>query len=127
MLSLFRHSRFQSRGPILIQGTVISNPAEEKNRALIQLEKIIEPVSIRPVSGNLLLVFKGGSAPLYYGDRIRARVVVEKPTAENNFDYPAYLARQRIYAVAYTQNADLSVFGTQQLSRILSFSFRLMA
>ncbi|MCX5641767.1 MAG: ComEC/Rec2 family competence protein, partial [Candidatus Omnitrophica bacterium] len=120
-------SRFQSRGPILIQGTVISNPAEEKSRALIQLETIIEPISIRPVSGNLLLVFKDGSVPLYYGDRIRARVVVEKPTAENNFDYPAYLARQRIYAVAYPKNADLSVFGTEKLSRILSFSFKLRA
>ena len=120
-------SRFQTQGPMLIQGTVINNPAEENGRALVRLEKIIEPISIWPVSGNLLLIFKSESAPLYYGDRIRARVVVKKPVAENNFNYPAYLARQRIYAVAYPKNADLSVFGTKQLSRILSFSFRLRA
>ncbi|MFH2069453.1 MAG: ComEC/Rec2 family competence protein [Candidatus Omnitrophota bacterium] len=118
-------SRFQTQGPILIQGTVVNNPAEESGRALLRLEKIVEPINIRPVSGNLLLTFRDGSVPLYYGDRVRARVVVEKPASENNFDYPAHLARRRIYAVAYSKSADLSVFGTEKLSRILSFSFRL--
>ncbi len=116
-------SRFRMKNPIIIKGVIINNPSEDKGQVIVQAERITEPISIWPVTGNILLVFRERPVPLRYGDRLRVRLVVEKPVSKDGFDYTGYLARHRIYAVAYPGKTDLAIIGTENKNPLLPFAF----
>ncbi|MFH0796701.1 MAG: ComEC/Rec2 family competence protein [Candidatus Omnitrophota bacterium] len=110
-------SRFRMKSPIIIEGVIINNPSEDNGQAVVQTERITEPISIWPVTGNILLVFRERPVPLRYGDRLRVRLVMGLPVSKGDFDYAGYLARHRIYAAAYPGKTDLTIIGTEGLSQ----------
>ncbi len=118
-------SRFRTKGPIVVQGIIINHPEEERNHALLRAESIVDSLVVWPVSGNLLLSFKGKQPPLKYGDWVRVKVIIEDLPKKEGFDYTAYLYRHRIYATATLKENEISLIGKKRVSLVKYGSFQL--
>ena len=81
-----------------IVGVVRSDPRLSGTVARVDLR--VESIDGAPQRGGLRLTLRAPLQPLRAGDRIEARVEVERPPALDEFDYAAFLRTRGIHAVA---------------------------
>jgi len=93
-----------SPGKKSIVGTIIDEPeVREKNTRFLLRAEIIESEEIKNstnVTGNIL-IFANRYGDYTYGDSIRITGELQQPESFDDFDYPAYLARNDIYTLMY--------------------------
>jgi competence protein ComEC len=94
---------------IHLEGVLAREPERlpNRNRWLLQCERIWHPTGAEEISGNLLLSIRHVRREWHYGDRIRFWIRPQAPRDAGNpggFDYATYLARQEIYAIGYLES-----------------------
>lgn len=96
------------RGEIEVAGTVLDDPRPGGSTQQVVLDGLLGRVDghTHGVRGRLLVTLPR-AIPLAVGRRVVVRGVIEAPAAFDDFDYPAFLARQGIGAVIRTRNARL--------------------
>lgn len=107
--SLYR--QIDERGELSLIGTLQEAPAisEEKTTLIMAAEKIVTPGKITPASGLAQISFKGlPPTGLRPGDLFIARGYFARPrrfATPGSFDYPAYLATQKIYTTGWLKSS----------------------
>ena len=96
------------RGEIEVAGTVLDDPRPRGSTQQVVVDELLARVDGRTegIRGRLLATLPR-ALPLGVGRRVVVRGVVEAPTAFDDFDYPAFLARQGIGALLRTREARL--------------------
>jgi len=90
-------------------GTAVSDPDFNGTQQNFQLR--INSVNSQPAVGEVLLTT--WQLPRYqYGDRLKFTGKITLPEITDDFDYPAYLAKEGVYALAQSQ-AEISVIGSR--------------
>ena len=102
-------SPYHGRRPLEMQGVVASDPeaAGTATRFRFSVDRLTHDGQWLEVSGNALVTVRESTElvrlrdqPYFrYGDRLLLRGALEAPQALEDFDYPAYLARQGIGSV----------------------------
>lgn len=96
---------------VTITGLVIAEPILRDDRARLRLQAEAIYVSNNWIeTSGLALVETSRSAPLAYGDRIRATGFLAIPATWDSFSYADYLARQGVFSVM--RNAGIEVLGS---------------
>ncbi len=91
---------YNGRGTVTIEGIVAAEP-EAKDRTLhlrLATEAIENGSGRQEISGTVLIYAPRYPTTYSYGDVLRVNGWLEAPAILDDFDYPAYLARQEIYA-----------------------------
>jgi len=96
------------RGEIEVAGTVLDDPRPDGSTQQVVLDELLGRIDGRTqgVRGRLLATLPR-ALPLAVGRRVVVRGVVEAPAAFDDFDYPAFLARQGIGGLVRTREARL--------------------
>lgn len=137
-LSADHISRLNDQIKITFTALIVAEPQikEDKQQLVIKACDLFLPFDkgeIKRGSGKVLLIVP--KYPEYqYGDSLKITGKLKTPQKFNDFDWPAYLARNQIYSVMYypeivfvETGRDLSLHGIDNLlySKILSFKNRL--
>jgi competence protein ComEC len=95
-------------GAIEVAGTVVDDPRPRGSTEQVVLDVLLARVDGRThgVRGRLLVTLPR-ALQLAVGSRVVVRGVVEAPAAFDDFDYPAFLARQGIGGLVRTREARL--------------------
>lgn len=83
-----------------VKGKIISDPETENNRQsfTLDLETLIYKTQHLPIQGKIHVTT--GRYPLYnYGQLIKAKGQIEKPSSDGVFSYEKYLAKEDIWAI----------------------------
>ena len=100
---------FHTPSPILVEGVVINDPEAggATTRFRLEVDRLAHGDEWQDASGYVLVTLRGPAentglrTPPYvrYGDRLLLEGVLKEPPTFEDFDYPAYLARQDIGSV----------------------------
>lgn len=101
---------YANSNTITLRGIVYDAPdAREKNtRLIVRVTEATQGADKTPrgVNGNVLL-FVNRYPVFQYGDEVQIRGVLMLPEEFSGFDYPAYLAKDQIYALMYYPQMEL--------------------
>jgi competence protein ComEC len=100
-----------SATPVIVEGVIASRPAAfpEGMRMEIEAEKLVINDLAVPVSGKVQLSVNKGHTGFLRGDRVRFKSVLSRPVKlglPGEFDYPAYMRRKGIFALARIKSSD---------------------
>lgn len=87
---------------VVIRGIVIDEPdIREKNTRLVVDTMAVRSGDVWHASRGRVLLFVNRYPVFEYGDEIIVRGILTKPQSFSGFDYPAYLAKDQVYALMY--------------------------
>ncbi len=92
-----------SEKKVQLTGVVLAEPKIKlKNQQIIlDVEQINGQNNEKEKYWGRILIFTSYLKDIRYGDRILIIGKIKKPSSFNNFDYPKYLAKDKIYLIAY--------------------------
>lgn len=110
---------------ITLYGVIVDEPDEkEKNTRLVLEARSLTVAGETHAVYGALLVFAARYPSFSYGDAVRVSGKLQKPEQFSDFDYPAYLAKDRIYAVMYYPDIKLHSSGNGNPVRARLFGIK---
>ncbi len=97
-----------------IEGIVVDEPDERENYTGLTVES----------DGVKILVFADRYPAFKYGDKVEIKGVLKKPEAYQDFDYPAYLAKDDIYFQMFYPDIALISHGNGSWIKQKLFAFK---
>ena len=93
---------YANGGQVEVRGVVADDPdAREKNTRLVLEASDVLVDGVSHEAHGRVLLFVNRYPTFSYGDEIKSAGILQKPESFNDFDYPAYLAKDQIYTVMY--------------------------
>jgi len=89
---------YNDQGKVILEGVVSDEPELREESTKIEAE-VLE-ISGKKISGKILITL-GHYCDINYGDRVLIKGELKNPPNFEDFNYKKYLAKEKIYSVAY--------------------------
>lgn len=114
------HIAYYNGQDLVLSGAIFDEPDVRDNNSRYTLENVKlknhPPAGGAKLAGRVLLITK--NYPEYnYGDKLEMRCKLEKPEPVDDFDYPAYLARDNIFSLCRFPK-EINLLAVGQASRL---------